>query len=470
MSMTGSLDRLAAGQDWIATPDVLLSPDGPRRGWSASIVDGAFALVGPSERVREQHPALDEVSLPGQLMMPGFVDTHHHLTQVFAKVLIGAQPAQIWKRIWLPLYDAMDPRDAYLAAKWTALEALRGGFTTIVAAGERDPGKVEPVEQAISESGVRCVMAHDFSDLGGRPPSTKPADQEAVKRCVQQAGEYLSSSSDNSRLVRAVTCASSQSASRELIAALSRLSTEASVVFQIHANEHTPEVEWCLDTYGRRPIEMLHDIGALGPQTLLAHATLVSSTEVGMLEDSGASVSYNPVASAWKGNAVAPALQFSNRGIVFGLGTDATRSDGFRLMDAAETAQRLTFGMRTIDWGCGNGRTWLHAATRNGAAAACLGDVTGSIAEGLRADFLVIGCQEPEVLPNWDLEWELVRYYDRTNLRAVFIDGETVLVDGQPVGWDLDSFMNEAVDASRRAVRSADMRLIGPDRRSINTT
>ena len=224
-------------------------------------------------------------------------------------------------------------------------------------------------------------------------------------------------------------------------------------------------MEWCLDTYGCRPIEMLDGIGALGPQALLAHATLVSSTELGMLEASGAAVSYNPVASAWKGNAVAPALEFANRGIPFGLGTDATRSDGFRLMDAAETAQRLTFGMRTIDWRCGDGRLWVGAATRNGAEAACLGDVTGSIVEGLRADFLIVGCKQPEVLPSWDLEWELVRHYDRTNLAAVFVDGEATLIGGQPAGWDLERFMDEAVDAGRRAVQNANMKLIGRDRR-----
>ena len=470
MSIAGLLDNLTSGQDWIATPDVLLSSDGPRRGWSASIVGGAFASIGPTEQVRDRHLALDEIALPGHLMMPGFVDTHQHLTQVFAKVLIGAQPAQIWKRMWMPLYDAMDPHDAYLAAKWTAVEALRGGFTTIVTAGERDPAKVDPIEQAIAESGIRCVMAHDFSDLGGRPLTAGPADREALRSCLRRAGEYLSRPSDNSRLIRSVACASHQSGSRELIAELSRLSADATVTFQIHVNEHTPEVEWCLDTYGCRPIEMLNGIGALGPQTLLAHATLVSSTEVGMLQDSGAAVSYNPVASAWKGNAVAPALEFANRGIAFGLGTDATRSDGFRLMDAAETAQRLTFGMRTIDWRCGDGRLWVQAATRNGAEAACLGGVTGSIAEGLRADFLVVDCKQPEVLPSWDLEWELVRHYDRTNLAAVFVDGEATLIGGQPVGWDLDRFMDEAAEAGRRAARNADMRLIGRDRRGAGAT
>ena len=99
-----------------------------------------------------------------------------------------------------------------------------------------------------------------------------------------------------------------------------------------------------------------------------------------MLRDSDAAVSYNPVASAWKGNAVADALTFAAHGIRFGIGTDATRGDGFRLMDAAETAQRLAFGARTGDSSAGGGWTWLDHATAAGADAAGLRGVTGAIA------------------------------------------------------------------------------------------
>ena len=60
-------------------------------------------------------------------------------------------------------------------------------------------------------------------------------------------------------------------------------------------------------------------------------------------------IAYNPVASLWKGNAVAPALQMAALGIRFGLGTDGTRADGFRLMDAGEGLQRAGSGLVTGD-------------------------------------------------------------------------------------------------------------------------
>ena len=71
--------------------------------------------------------------------------------------------------------------------------------------------------------------------------------------------------------------------------------------------------------------------------------------ELTLLRQTGTAVAYNPVASLWKGNAIAPALQMAELGIRFGLGTDGTRADGFRLMDAAEGMQRAAFGLLSND-------------------------------------------------------------------------------------------------------------------------
>ncbi|VAW07537.1 hypothetical protein MNBD_ACTINO02-2778, partial [hydrothermal vent metagenome] len=146
-SGSGSSESLPGGSSYIVVPQVLLTESGPQYGWAASVVDGTFGAVGPVEEVVTQHPALVRHELAGSALIPGFIDSHQHLTQAFAKSIIGGQPAQIWKRIWLPMYDAMTPDDAYIAAKWTCIEALRGGFTTVVTAGEIDPARIEAVHQ-----------------------------------------------------------------------------------------------------------------------------------------------------------------------------------------------------------------------------------------------------------------------------------------------------------------------------------
>lgn len=447
--------------DFVMSPQVVLTESGPEYGWAVAVMGGVFVSVGPAEEVVAEYPALMRHELGGSAVIPGFVDSHQHLTQAFAKSIIGGQPAQIWKRIWLPMYDAMTPDDAYVAAKWTCIEALRGGFTTVVTAGEIDPARIEAVHQAVVDVGIRCVLGHEFSD---QADFDGPSEKVRMSReeCVALARVKGAASTGSSRITTSLTCGSGQSASKELIGDLASVAGELGLLFQIHASEHTPEVERALDRYGRRPIELLSDIGALGPQTLVAHATLATHDEIGMLADTGTKVSYNPVASAWKGNGVAQALEFASRGVEFGLGTDATRMDGFRLIDAAETAQRLTTGLRIDDWVSGRGQLWVNAATVKGSIAGGLGASTGAIEPGRRADFLILDTTGPECRPSWDFTWDLVRSYDRSHLRAVYIDGEQTVVDGRPVGWNLDTFLDESEPAARDVIRRANLALINP--------
>lgn len=146
---------------------------------------------------------------------------------------------------------------------------------------------------------------------------------------------------------------------------------------------------------GLRPLELLHAVGALNDSALLAHATLLTDRELGLLRDSGAAVAYNPVASQWKGNAILDAGLLQLLGVPVGLGTDGTRADGFRLMDAAEATQRLGRGLANGDSSCGGGWTWLDLGTHRGAEAAGLGALTGRIAPGLAADFLLLDLEVP---------------------------------------------------------------------------
>jgi 5-methylthioadenosine/S-adenosylhomocysteine deaminase len=195
---------------------------------------------------------------------------------------------------------------------------------------------------------------------------------------------------------------------------------------------------------------------------LLAHATLITPTELNMLRETDTAVAYNPVASAWKGNAVAPAVLMDALKIRFGIGTDGTRSDGFRLVDSAEATQRIAFGLAIGDSSCGGGWTWLDHATGAGADAIGLGAVTGRIAVGLAADCLLVDIETPEFTPSWDLTWELVRFGNRDQIVAVMVDGRLRLWKGWPVDWDGRALMKRISAAARDSVARAPIKRVHP--------
>jgi 5-methylthioadenosine/S-adenosylhomocysteine deaminase len=450
MNLRDALGR----NEQLLLPEYTLIDEVPVQGHAVLIRDGVFVDVGPAELLQQRYPELEPTVLPHRLLMPGFIDTHHHLTQAYGKALAFGEPSEIFRRIWVPLEQHLDDRDLKLSSQLACLEALRGGFTTVCDAGTRSDAGLDAIEAAVHSTGIRCVLARTCNDAGA-----EPADAQATVRAAEQ---HLSASRPSGLIHPSLAVSIPEAGSDAMLARVSRLCRESGAVFQVHVNEHLASVERSLIARGRRPLEVLHHAGALGPELLAAHATMLTPGELVLLRDSGAAVSYNPVASSWKGNAVAPALQMQALGIRLGLGTDGTRSDAFRLMDAAETAQRLAFGLPAGDFSCGAGWTWLAMASTWGADACGLSRTTGRVATGLAADCLLIDLDVPELTPSWDLGWEMVRLAGRSQIEAVMVQGRLRLWQGWPVDWDARALMDEVRERSQATVSAAPIQRVHP--------
>ncbi|WP_421136456.1 amidohydrolase family protein [Pseudomonas sp. NFX15] len=452
--LLSSPEQLIAPQQLLA-PDWLMLPEGPKRGQAVLVVDGTFADVGPLSLLQARYPAHQVLRLEQQLLMPGFIDTHHHLSQSFGKGLVFGEPSEIFRRVWIPLEGSLDSELLYLTSKLAAFESLRGGFTTVCDAGTRSTESVEAIAKAVHEVGIRCVLAKTCNDLQGKQVLD-------ARQILAVAERHLSHWDNDTLITPSLAVPIPEIATDPTLKAVYCLCEEAGRVFQSHVNEHLVAVERSLELYGVRPLEQLHRAGALGPAALLAHATLLTPNEICLLRDSGAAVSYNPVASAWKGNAVAQAHLMHCLGIPVALGTDGTRGDGFRLLDYAEAAQRFAHGISVGDSVCGGGQLWLDMSTKNAAQALHLGQLTGQITPGHAADFLLVDLAVPELLPSWNLTWDLVRLANRDQIHAVVVQGNVRLWQGWPTDWDARQLMRQVDALARDIVGQAPIHKIHP--------
>ncbi len=196
--------KLFRGDRYAVAPEVLLAPDGPRKNAVMLVEDGEIKTVTDTDSFRREFADLTVGPLPGTAIVPGFIDAHIHLGQGFGKAIIGGEPSQIWQRIWIPLEGGLDPELTEVCAKWMLLEALRGGFTSVVNFAIVNREKTEAIHRAASETGVRVVSSTgavnkaDYVDVTGQSSEFKRID-EALSRaeahlssCDAQPGIYPS--------------------------------------------------------------------------------------------------------------------------------------------------------------------------------------------------------------------------------------------------------------------------------------
>ena len=439
----------------VLAPEVLLTPNGAKRDMGIQFEGSRITKVGPVTDF------LNATPLPGRAIVPGMVDAHTHVGQIFGKAMIGGEPAQIWRRIWHPMERDMGQKQSYISAKWAFWEAMRGGMTKVVNYGLNGIEKNEGVHQAALESGIRLVSACGLDEFSGEIGTGHG------NKCWSEIEDvilaHIQHCEANQIISPSVCCSSFMGNTPETLEKLSSLCADKDVLLQIHSNEHYPEVHECILRHSMRPTELLYKHNVLGPHVLLHHTTLVSELEIELIIETDTATSYNPLASIWKGNAVAPALRFAQRGVRFGIGSDTTSADGFKNLMAAETCQRIEHGLPVADFSCGAAWTWVDAATSQGAAATGAKGDHGLLKEGHAADFLILDMMVPECLPSHDFEWELVRYYNRDQVDAVVVNGRLCMAYGKPVGWDTEELRQSGLAAAKAITSAPDIvRCHGP--------
>ena len=384
--------------------------------------------------------------------MPGFIDAHTHLSQSFGKALAFGEPSEIFRRIWVPLEATLDDEGIYLAAKLAALEALRGGFTTVVDAGTRSATGLSIIATACQDAGIRTVLGAICNDLDAPDPQPILAD----------ARRHIAKWQHDELIHPSLAISIPEVATDTMLRAVSDLSAEAGVIFQTHANEHLVAIERSLVARQRRPIQLLHHLGALGPQVLLAHATLLTPDEIAALQATDTAIAYNPVATQWKGNATAPRHPVRRprhplrhrhrRHKIRRLPADRCRG-GQPTPGIRPRRRGFLHRRRLVVAGPGNRRRRPRGRTgRNHRAA--------SSRPALAADFLIIDLDVPEMLPSWDLTWELVRLANRDQIVASFVAGRMRLWHGWPIDWDARALMQQVRQRAAGAVANAPIQRI----------
>jgi 5-methylthioadenosine/S-adenosylhomocysteine deaminase len=401
----------------------------------------------PSSRLRQ---AAEVVDATGCAVMPGMTNAHTHLFQTLFRGLADDKALLDWLRdcIW-PAAVHLDAEIAGAAAMAGLVENLRGGATAVIDHQyiHTDDGINDAVCRAADKLGVRFLLAHGWADRNYHPTLEQTAEQ-AVARAGAARRRWDGHDDDRIRVELAplIPWGCSDEAMRTTVAAARSWGRGT----HIHCAETAIEVDMSLDERGTRHVAWLDSLGVLGPDVQLAHSVWLDDDELDLIAATGSVVVHCPVSNMYLASGVARVPEMRARGITVALASDGpgsnNRQDMFEVLKATVLLQKV----HHLDPLLLQPADVLHLACRNGAAAFGMPGSFGMVAEGQRADLLVVDLGSPFVAPVHRVPSALVYNVTPADVRDVVVDGRILLRDGQLLIADERRIMTEAGDAARR--------------------
>jgi 5-methylthioadenosine/S-adenosylhomocysteine deaminase len=417
------------------------------------LVDGRdIVQVGPARTVRPPRPPARIIDARRHVVLPGFVDTHVHLSEHLNRgLLLDDIPVDRYLPDWLiPLYSVITPEEEQVSALLACIEMIRTGTTTFCEAGTLFD--VAAVADAVETVGMRAVLGRWSWDLGGGPGRMQQTTDEALRLNEAMLETVHGRAGGRVRawplLLGFGTC------SPALMRGARALADRYAVGWgMMHLASHPSR-----RTADRLRLAELDTLGVLTPATKLAHMVYVDDDDIALLARRGVKVSHCPTAGLKHIKGLAAHGRFVDMldaGVCVSLGGDSGNGsnhfDMLRLMYLAATLYKDA----RLDVTVMPPERALEMATLRGAEALLLETAVGSIEPGKRADTVLYDLDVPEWRPLLNPVNNLVYAATGASVRTVLIDGRVVLDDGHLTTVDERAVFERAERLARQQIARA---------------
>ncbi|MBE6044890.1 8-oxoguanine deaminase [Clostridium thermopalmarium] len=404
--------------------------------------------IGKNLTVEEGTEIID---CTGLLALPGFVNTHHHLYQTLFRGIQEVQemPLFPWLTGLYEFWKHLTPEAVYYGALVGFSELLRTGCTTsmdhhYVFPKNQPSTLIDEQIKAASEIGIRFhatrgSMSRGKSEGGLPPDSVVQSSDEILEDSERLIDKYHDNSKFAMHRIALAPC-SPFSVTKELMVESRDLARKKGVMLHTHLAETKDEEQFCLDMYGRRPVELMVDLGWTGPDVWFAHVIHLNLEEMKMLKGSG--VAHCPSSNMKLSSGICPTNDLINAGVKLSIAVDGSASnDGSNMWEEIRRAyllNHLKYGYDGL-----NAYDILKLATRGGAEVLGRDDI-GILKEDMAADIVLFdlndiayaGCHDPLV--------GLVTCGNTSLVKMTIVNGKVVVKDGNLLTIDSEKVRLEA--------------------------
>ena len=478
------MSRLLLRGRYVVTDPTDLPRTGMLEDAGVLVESGHVVEVGGWSDLRDRFPDLEVIGTERHLVLPGFVNAHHH-----GRGLSGVQLAvqDDYLERWLLDFIAMPPLDVYLDTLYANLRMLRSGVTTVLhSAYAREPkaNRTETVDalRAYRDAGLRVAYAVGIEDavklvFGDEESLLASLDDALAARAraiiaPPDAGsvdnyfalvESLAEQHRDDQNVRILYGPSWHVwCSPRLLERVVREADRTGLGIHMHVLESPLERTHAHAMYGTDVVSYLAGLGLLGPHTSLAHGTWLDDDDIDVCASTGTSVCHNASSNLRLRNGIAPVNRLIARGVTVGLGADSwgpnSDDDMLAEMRLAASLQRLPseprFASNPPSPPCVDCFDWLRMLTVNGVRAAGFDVSFGRLIAGSPADAVLIdydAMTTPYIDPAVHPVAAWMHLAQSTHVDLVVVGGQVVHRVGASTKVDEASIAAELGEIARRS-------------------
>jgi cytosine/adenosine deaminase-related metal-dependent hydrolase len=417
--------------------------------WPGDIAMAGGRIVAVGDVAAE--PDDDVVDVTGAIVTAGFVNTHHHLFQWMTRGRAVGCDLFGWLTELYPVWGRLTVDDVRAAALVGLSQLALTGCTTaadhhyLVPHG--DDSVFDAVADAARQVGIRLHLSRGSMDLGqskgGLPPDHVVEDIDAI---LASTGAVVDRLHDGEMVTVVVAPCSPFSVTPDLMKVSAELARARGLRMHTHLAETLEEQGFCLERFGRRPVDLLDVWGWIADDVWVAHGLHFDDDEVKRLGGAGTGVGHCPSSNARLAAGLCRVTDLRAAGSPVGLGVDGAASNEVGGLFPELRLSLYTARQRTRRADEFMPADALALATEGGAS--CLGrDDLGRLAVGMRADVAVWPADDVADVP--DPVDALVLGPDR-RVRHLYVGGTPVVRDGVLAGVDVDVARRDLATRSRR--------------------
>lgn len=405
-----------------------------------------IAGVGSEADIRREFEATEIIDCQGRVLMPGMINAHTHVPMTLLRGLADDLRLDVWLMGYMMPVEReyVSPDFVYLGTSLACAELIRSGVTCFADMYYFE----EHVARAAAETGMRALCSQTVLKF----PAPDARDYE---ESLAEARLFIQRWKGHDLIVPSVGPHAPYTCTQEILMNSASLAAEFDVPLHTHIAETALEVENSRQEHGMPVVPYVKKQNLFDAKVLAAHCVHIDEGEIKTLLHHGAGVAHNPSSNLKLASGFAPASKMIEAGLNVGIGTDGPASnndlDMFEEMRLAAFVAKSSTGDPTAL----PAQTAVAMATRLGAQALHMGNLTGSLETGKRADLILVDISTSHNAPRFrrdpgGLYAQLVYAAKSTDVTDVMVNGRWLMRDRRLLNLDEAGLIQHAEEYSRK--------------------